>query len=134
MGRREGTASSSPQPSSGSRPTRSGGRRLYGPYTHQINKGGLSEIETSGQLIATYGRWGDCAVRASEHPLRRVPAGQREVIEFYTHEKPDYVHQGNGEVYWYRKEDDRVAILLTRIALPGEEFKVLRQVDRSGAQ
>lgn len=40
----------------------------YGPFAHQINKGGLNEIVRGQQLMSTLGRYGDEAVRATMAP------------------------------------------------------------------
>jgi len=101
---------------------------LYGPYIHQINKGGLEEIIKSQELIATPGRGGvDTAVRAVRGTLRPTPPGRRESIEFYTHERPSETHP--TDVSWPRNEGARVAIILTRVARPGMELELLRVIE-----
>ncbi|MBV8406415.1 MAG: RHS repeat-associated core domain-containing protein, partial [Alphaproteobacteria bacterium] len=45
-----------------------GSPQTYGPYAHQINRGGLQAIMQTRQLQATLGRFGDTSVRAVMAP------------------------------------------------------------------
>jgi hypothetical protein len=61
----------------------------YGPYWHQINKGGLNQILMTGRLNATeaaYVAGGGVAVRA--HTSDLGPATDRPIIKFYARTPP----------------------------------------------
>ena len=77
------------------------GEMLHGPFTHQINKGGLDAIVRDQQLISTTGRYGDEAVPAVTH-------------EFFQ----PLADGGNGWVYRYKPEGERLDVIITRIAHP----------------
>lgn len=97
----------------------------YGPYVHQLNKGGLKEIITSGKLKGTEasnntGGLG-LATRASkgsvEHQLRNpgwVRYPERIWIEFYTDIEPD---QHPAWAIWHEDKmtDGHLPIKISRI-------------------
>jgi hypothetical protein len=63
---------------------------MYGPFHHQLNKGGLDDILTHGRLISTTARivaGGGEAVRAHNGAFTGTPGGNT-IIEFYTDTPP----------------------------------------------
>jgi hypothetical protein len=63
--------------------------QLYGPYSHQINKGGLDKIIATDKLLSTEASY----VAGGKVGVRAVPgpggfSNTRDVIEFMTYEKP----------------------------------------------
>jgi RHS repeat-associated protein len=93
---------------------------LYGPFTHQINKGKVGVIAETQQMISTLGRGGDEAVRASTGKFGLAAAledGGKVIIEFYTSVMPSYI-QPNGQASWYMEEGNYLPIILTAISYP----------------
>jgi RHS repeat-associated protein len=96
------------------------GAPLYGPYTHQINKGNVGVIAETQQMISTLGRHGDEAVRATVGPFVAVQALEdygKVLIEFYTSVMPSVVKH-NGNVFWYMDQGEFLPIILTAISYP----------------
>ncbi len=101
--------------------------QVHGPFTHQINQGGLDEITESQQMLATPDRTsGWDAVRATAHPLvSRI--GGPETIEFFTTAAPDGPpHPTNAWVQWSTEPGGFINIILTRIAQSDGSITVLR--------
>ena len=80
----------------------------FGPFSHQINKGGLDKIVEAGQLKSFAARQSFGGMEA----VRATPGfgsfGEKPVIEFYTRVKPDYLP--SGDVRWCMPEDDLLDI------------------------
>jgi hypothetical protein len=87
----------------------------HGPYTHDLNKGGLDAILAQGKLIATMSRFGFDAVRARRVPLENLHVYREAAIEFCASKPPSGTHPKNGEVEWAMAEGETLDILVTRI-------------------
>lgn len=84
---------------------------LYGPFYHQINKGGLRAILESGKLRASEAAMiagGSTAVRAHRnHP--GSSEGGRPLITFYTN-TPPYSSSAPWIAIWYQETDLEVEV------------------------
>jgi hypothetical protein len=87
----------------------------YGPYTHDLNKGGLEDILREQQLISTPDWVGVDGVRARQMELEKLSVRRDAAIEFWSKEPPTYEHPTNGEVYWELEDGERLDILVTRV-------------------
>lgn len=87
----------------------------YGPFTHEINRGGLPNILAEQELISRPARtgFGGDAVRGRTTPLEKIK-GDKAAIEFYTDEPGD-VHPTNREVQWPMEEGKRLKIEVARV-------------------
>jgi hypothetical protein len=106
-----------------------GGER-FGPYTHGLNKGGLSNIVAEQQLVATEARGvagGESAVRAYTSSLDKLaPYPSTDFIEFYTQHAPT-PNPGQRSVSWPMDPGSRLDITVTRIAHPDGSLTIFPQ-------
>ena len=87
----------------------------HGPFTHDLNKGGLGAILAEKQLISTPDWQGVDGVRARRIPLEQVSVYREAVIEFCTKEPPTSQHPRNHEVQWSIVAGERLDISITRV-------------------
>jgi RHS repeat-associated protein len=96
--------------------------RMWGPYAHTLNKGGLQSIMQSRQLMATLGRYGDIAARGSMAP-RGFSAYQGFFAEgettliYRTFEKPRFNEPQEWALVDRPNEGDMVDIVIDEIHL-----------------
>ncbi len=96
----------------------------FGPFTHDLNRGGLRDILAEQQLISTPDWVGVDGVRARRIALEKLSVFQDAAIEFYTKEAPDVSHPTNLEVQWTIEEGERLDILVTRVKHPDGSISV----------
>jgi hypothetical protein len=96
----------------------------FGPYTHDLNRGGLQDILAEQQLISTPDWVGVDGVRARRTTLEKLSVFQDAAIEFYTKEAPNMSHPKNQEVQWNIDEGKRLDILVTRVKHPDGSISV----------
>ena len=97
------------------------GERVYGPFTHQINKGGLDQIVNGGQMRSSQASMisgGADAVRGRSGALRPEANNPNPVIEFYSADPPNEVHPTNLETKWFRPEGEMIKVYVTKIRMP----------------
>ena len=88
-------------------------------YHHRINKGGLDNILTHGQLKSTEARQsfgGHEGVRAHRGPYDAASSRQRDVtvIEFTAERPPNQIQMQNGEVRWNVPEGEMLKVNVER--------------------
>lgn len=93
----------------------------YGPFAHQLNKGGLQSIMQSRQLMSTLGRYGDTAVRAVMAPPGKSAYdgffGEGTTLIFRTYQPPTNINVPNDWALWEMEEGDMLDIQLDEIHL-----------------
>lgn len=90
----------------------------YGPFFHQVNKGGTAIIMRDQQLMSTQARaiaGGGEAVRATPGPIPNTWSPGT-LIEFRTF-TPPLERRGAGWVYWPMPEGDMLPIIVNRVQI-----------------